>query len=375
MIIDEWDIILREDKDNQVMIDDYIKFLRSVFRSKDTPAYLAGAYMTGILPIIRYNTQSALSDFRERTMLKPLMLARYVGFTKDDVPKVCEKFGADERLMKVWYDGYRLPGAGEVYCPSSVMEAAKGSDYSPHWANTAAMESLTDYIYLNIEGLGDAMNELLDGKEMGIDPEEFENRLDRVDTGNIVLTVLVHLGYLAYDYSSSTVRIPNLEVRLQMLRAFAKAPNKDFVNRTRRCEKVLAATRNMDAETVASLLEDIHNERPPIHYNDEHALRYIVLQAFNNSPTGVYVTFDELSSGRGFVDILFMSQKGTTSLLLLVELKNGASTGTTISQIEAKDYIDYLRKVEYSGEVLLIGINYSPSTRKHTCRIEKITLK
>lgn len=208
--------------------------------------------MTGILPIIKYDTHSALSDFKERTMLKPLMLAEYVGFTNEDVHAVCMKFGADEQLMKAWYDGYRLPGVGEVYCPSSVMEAAINNDYSSHWTATASMEALTDYIYANLDGLADAMNELLDGKNVAVDAKTFENRLDQVDTKDKVLTVLVHLGYLAYDNYTGTVRIPNLEVRLQMLEAFAKSPKEIFFKRVERCEKVLKAARDMDATAVAA---------------------------------------------------------------------------------------------------------------------------
>ena len=374
VIIDEWDMILREEKDNPAMIEEYVKFLRSLFRSKDTSTYLAGAYMTGILPIIRYNTQSALSDFKERTMLKPLMLAEYVGFTKEDVQRVCRKFGADEQLMREWYDGYNLPGVGEVYCPSSVMEAAKNNDYSSHWTVTAAMEAMTNYIYADLDGLADAMNKLLDGENVPIDPTAFQNRLDQVDTRDKVLTVLVHLGYLAYDDYTGTVRIPNLEVRLQMLNAFKESPNKEFFQRIERSEKLLAAAKGNDARTVAAVLKEIHDERPPIHYNNEQALRYVVLMGFNNSPRSRYTSFEELSSGDGFVDILFKPQKQSSEIPMLVELKHGESASKAIGQIYDKDYIAHLRKEGYHGNVLLVGINYSPYTKEHTCRIEKIKI-
>ena len=374
VIIDEWDMILREEKDNHAMIEEYVKFLRSLFRSKDTSTYLAGAYMTGILPIIRYNSQSSLSDFKERTMLRPLMLAEYVGFTKEDVRRVCQKFVADEQLIKEWYDGYNLPGVGEVYCPSSVMEATMNNDYSSHWTVTAAMEALTGYIYADLDGLADAMNKLLDGENVSIDPTAFQNRLDQVDTRDKVLTVLVHLGYLAYDDYTGTVRIPNLEVRLQMLNAFKESPNKEFFQRIERSEKLLAAAKGNDAGTVAEVLKEIHDERPPIHYNNEQALRYVVLMGFNNSPRSRYTSFEELSSGDGFVDILFKPQKQSSEIPMLVELKYGESANKAIGQIYDKDYIAHLRKEGYHGNVLLVGINYSPYTKEHTCRIEKIKI-
>ena len=373
MIIDEWDLILREEKDSTAMVEEYIKFLRSLFRSQDTDVYLAGAYMTGILPIIKYNTQSALSDFREYTMLDPGLLSRYVGYTREDVRKVCEKYGADEQLMKEWYDGYDLPGAGEVYCPSSVMKAKNGV-YKSYWTATSAMEALTNYIYANLDGLYDVMNDLLDDKYAPINPRTFQNRLDQVNTRDKVLTILVHLEYLAYDNQSNTVRIPNLEVRQQMLDAFSDAPNEEFFKRVKRCEKVVKAAKAMDCQAIAQLLKEIHDERLPIHYNNEQALRYVVLDAFNLSPNALFTSFEELSGGQGFVDILFKPLKKSSDIPMLVELKHGESTSKAISQIDEKAYIAHLRKKEYQGDVLLIGINYIPHTKDHACQIEKISI-
>jgi len=374
IIIDEWDMVLREAKDNQALIRDYIDFLRSLFRSSDADKYLAGAYMTGILPVIRYNTESALSNFREYTMLNPEPLGQYIGFTTDEVHAVCQKFNADERRMKEWYDGYLIPDVGDIYCPDSVMLAATRRKFTSYWTATSAMESLKNYIYLNIDGLKEAVNDLIDGKEIDINTGTFENRLDRVDTKDKVLTVMVHLGYLAYDYDKGTVRIPNFEVRLHMLNVFSESPDASFFLRVKRCEKALAATKSSDGETVAQVLEEIHNERPSRYYNDEQALRYTVLMAYANSPRGRYITFEELSSGKGFVDIMFLPQKGFADPPILVELKSGVSADKAITQIHEKDYVDFLKKMEHHGDVMLVGINYNPDTKKHTCRIEKITL-
>lgn len=374
VIIDEWDMVLREAKDDEKMIEEYINFLRSIFRSKNTSDYLAGAYMTGILPIIRYDTQSALSDFKEFTMLKPKQLAKYVGFTSEDILTVCRKYNADPKRMKEWYDGYSFPDVGEVYCPSSVMTAAMDKDYSSHWPKTSAMESLTCYIYANYAGLKEAMNDLLDGREVKVNTDTFENRLDKVETRDKILTVLVHLGYLAFNLASKCVRIPNNEVRLQMLEAFAQSPSKEFFRRIERCEKVIEATKAMDAKTVASLISEIHDDRPPIHYNDENALRYIVLMAYNNSPSAEYVKFEELSSSKGFVDILFRPEPLDNAPAILIELKYNRSAKAALQQIYDKNYLAYLKKDNYHGGVLLVGVNYSARTRKHTCKIEKATI-
>jgi hypothetical protein len=46
--------------------------------------------MTGILPVKKYASESALNMFREYSMTQPWQLAEYVGFTEDEAKKACE---------------------------------------------------------------------------------------------------------------------------------------------------------------------------------------------------------------------------------------------------------------------------------------------
>ncbi len=48
-------------------------------------AQTAAAYMTGIMPIKKDRSQSALSDFTEYTILDPSIFTEYTGFTENDV--------------------------------------------------------------------------------------------------------------------------------------------------------------------------------------------------------------------------------------------------------------------------------------------------
>lgn len=54
-------------------------------------AFLKLAYITGILPIKKYGTQSALNNFREHTMVSPSHMAEYIGFTELEVKTLCKK--------------------------------------------------------------------------------------------------------------------------------------------------------------------------------------------------------------------------------------------------------------------------------------------
>ena len=218
VIVDEWDMIFREHRDNISLQREYIDFLRMLFRGNEVPQYLAGAYMTGILPIIKYDTQSALSDFREYTMLDAGGFGEYVGFTEKDVQDICKKYpAADFREMKKWYDGYCLEDAGHIYCPDSVMHAAPRGKYASYWAASSAFESLRLYIQMNLDGLKSAVLQMMDGEEVSVSVSMYENDLNKIETRDDVLTTLIHLGYLSYDSTRRTARIPNLETRNNFL--------------------------------------------------------------------------------------------------------------------------------------------------------------
>ncbi len=105
-IIDEWDGILREFEGNKSVVNGYVNWLRRLFKSGQTAKVFAGAYITGILPIKKYDTQSALNNFWEYSMVEPMNMAPYFGFTVDEVQNLAEKYGMDYRELEKWYDGY-----------------------------------------------------------------------------------------------------------------------------------------------------------------------------------------------------------------------------------------------------------------------------
>ena len=147
MIIDEWDAPIRETPENQKR---YLEFLRTLFKSSGTTDRIfAAAYMTGILPVKKGGSQSAISDFKEFTAVKPRRFGEYVGFTESEVQKLCEDFHCDFERMKKWYDGYCFRGVGSVYNPNSVMEAIRNEDFDSYWTQTSAAESLMGYISLD----------------------------------------------------------------------------------------------------------------------------------------------------------------------------------------------------------------------------------
>ena len=59
-LIDEWDVIYREQEYNTKLCDEYTGLLRNLFKSSNVSSCIDLVYMTGILPIRRYSTQSTL---------------------------------------------------------------------------------------------------------------------------------------------------------------------------------------------------------------------------------------------------------------------------------------------------------------------------
>lgn len=198
---------------------EYIQLLRGLFKSSLTDGMIEAAYMTGILPIKKYGTQSAMTDFVEYTMTSPKKLAKYTGFTESKVKNLCEIYKMDFVETKKWYDGYSFLGTGSIYNPNAIIQAMKNGEFGTYWTETETYESLKIYIDMDLDGLKQAIVAMLSGEHYPIDIRTFQNDMTSIDSKDDVLTLLVHLGYLAYEISTESVYIPNEEVRQEFIRA------------------------------------------------------------------------------------------------------------------------------------------------------------
>ena len=242
VIIDEWDALFREAKDDIKLQKSYIQLLRSMFKSGQTSQVIIGAYMTGILPIKKYGTQSALTDFREFTMLKPGPLTPFIGFTEEEVKELCAEYDLDFDEARKWYDGYCFDEMGHVYCPNSIMELISTKQFDSYWTETETYESLRDYIDLNMDGLKDALIEMIGGKKCKIDTKTFQNDMTSINSRDDVFTLFVHLGYLAYDRKSKSVFIPNEEIRGEFINAIEGANWNNIIKMISDSENLLENT-------------------------------------------------------------------------------------------------------------------------------------
>lgn len=369
-IIDEWDALFREAKADTFSQDCYIQLLRGLFKdSGRTDKMIAAAYMTGILPIKKYGTQSAMTDFREYTMLAPKRLAEYVGFMEPEVRALCEQYGMDFEEAKKWYDGYSFSRVKSIYNPNSVIEAVKSGEFGNYWTQTETFETLRIYIDMDEDGLKEAIIQMLGGARIKIDVGAFQNDMTTIKGRDDILTLFVHLGYLAYDMSSRSVYIPNEEIREEFVRAVTHGRHTEIAKLIRGSDALLDATLNRDEEAVAAAIEEAHQAgTAPTFYNNEQALRSVIRFAYI-SCVDAYFQIDELPSGHGYADVVFFPKKNSSMPLLLIELKWNKTEQGAIGQIKKKDYPQTLK--DYGGEMLLVGINYDAKSKKHTCMIEE----
>ena len=163
IIIDEWDCLFREDKNNEALQKEYINLLRGLFKGTPAGAFLKLAYITGILPIKKYGTQSALNNFREHTMVSPRQMAEYVGFTETEVKEICKAYNMPFKEMQRWYDGYYFDKVGHIYSPNSVIEALDSGEFGNYWSGTETYESLKMYIAMDFDGLRQLIVDMLGG--------------------------------------------------------------------------------------------------------------------------------------------------------------------------------------------------------------------
>jgi hypothetical protein len=368
-IIDEWDAICREFKAGTKAMDAYVGWLRRLFKSQDAMRVFAGAYMTGILPIKKYKTESALNNFQEYSMVEPGSLAQFFGFTKSEVLSLAEKHAADFGELEKWYDGYQIGDEPSIFNPNSVMQAVSRGRCRSYWASTGAFDAVAQYINMNFEGLKDDIILMLAGGRCKVNPTKFRNDMSIIHSKDDVLTVLIHLGYLGYDWRKDECYIPNKEVAGEMVNAVEDNNWKPVVDALRASEQLLQATLDGDEEAVARGVDAAHDENTSIlSYNNENSLACVLSIAYFYARND-YVMHRELPSGKGFADIVLMPRKHVESPTIIVELKYNRDADSAIDQIRRKQYPSGIAR--YSGELLLVGINYDKKQKTHQCKIER----
>ena len=199
-----------------------------------------------------------------------------------------------------------------------------------------------------------------------------------LESADDVLTLLIHLGYLTYDFHEQKVSIPNQEVQKEFINCIEDGGWKPVMDAIRNSEELLEATLEGDETKVASMIEQVHQENTSIlKYNDENALACVVSLAYYSAKKD-YLVYRELAGGKGYADMVFVPRNTTNRPAIVVELKWNQSAGAAIDQIKKRQYVECLKG--YTGEVILVGVNYNAGKegydeyKKNDCQIEKVEL-
>ena len=376
VIIDEWDCIIRDAKKEEALILKYLRYLRGFFKTTESKQFLALGYITGILPIKIIEGESAMNNFEEYTMIFPGRLAPYFGFMDSELDGLYEKYHMPISEIKNWYDGYlmryvsrdNVPQTLHIFNPNSLVLAFRNRQVDFYWKNTGAFRTLNTFITRNEAGLKDDIVRLLAGENCPVNVYTFQNDLTSFKRKDDVLTALIHMGYLGYDAETSEAFIPNEEIRMIFRSAIEVGDWTDIQDALDHADCLLKATWAKDGKTVAEMIDASRQDYSSIiKYHDENSLACSIMMSYYTARTH-YVIKRELPAGKGFADIVFIPKPTENCPAMVVELKWNRSAKAALKQIRDKNYAGILS--DYAGEILLVGINYSKRTGRHTCRIE-----
>ncbi len=367
ILIDEYDVLVREQV-SQKLFDEYLSFLNGLFKSNTLRPAISMAYLTGILPVVRDKIQSKLNNFDEYTILSAGRFAEFMGFTGEEVRNLCEEYNMDYEECRNWYDGYVVNGV-EIYSPESVIKAMKNGSCEGYWSKTSSYQVITDRLEQNFEGTKDDIIKMLAGEEVDVNVTSYLNTMNEFATKDDMFTYLIHLGYLAYNKSEKTCRIPNREVRQEWFNAIAVSQDYKATDEIiKKSKELLKRTLQGDGDAVAKALDVSH-----IHvasnrsYNNEDVFQSAIYLAFIYA-LNEYDVRKEMTTGKGFADVVYIPLNKKLPAMV-IELKHNKSSESALQQIKEKKYFDSMDR--YTGQVLLVGINYDEHTKEHTCKIEQ----
>ena len=365
-IIDEWDCIFRMHKDDKTAQVYYLDFLRNLLKDR---SYVALAYMTGILPIKKYGEHSALNMFTEISITNPGNYAEFTGFTNEEVKALCDEYNMDFEAVKERYDGYDLKGIS-IYNPRSVVMSMTNHDYDNYWTKTETFRALADYIQADYDDLHNKVVRLIGGEKLEVDVTTFQNDMVTFNSSDDILTLLIHLGYLTYDFDTKRCWIPNSEVQEEFIRSIKNDKGwSKIMSAIKESDELLQAVLDGNAAAVAAGVERCHeNNTSILKFNDENSLSCVISLAFY-SARKYYMIVREMPAGKGFADLVFLPLPKVDKPALVIELKNKLAVDTAIDQIKKKNYPDRIK--DHIGNVVLVGITYSED-KHHECVIEKI---
>lgn len=377
-ILDEWDALFHVSFVTEEDRKSYLRFLRSLLKDK---AYVALAYMTGILPIAKYSSGSELNMFLEYTMITEEKFSECFGFTESEVDALYEKYRKMVEIPKVsreglreWYDGYHTKSGERVYNPRSVVASLTNNNLGNYWTSSGPYDEIFYYIEKNVSDVRDDLAKMVAGVPVQAKIQEYAATSMKLGTKNEIFSAMVVYGFLSYE--NGCVSIPNRELMGKFSDMLQKEASLGYVYRlARESENMLKATLAGDTNEMIRILELAHHtEVPLLKYGNETELTAIVNLVYL-SARDYYRIEREDKAGIGYVDFIFYPEVDLSADCIILELKVGSTPDAAIRQIKNRQYALRFEpklgeKRKYSGRILVVGISYDKQSKKHDCKIE-----
>ena len=361
-IIDEWDYIYNNNLFTEQDREKFLLFLKNLLKDK---SYVDLCYMTGVLPIAKYSTSSALNMFDECTFLNDIEYYSFYGFTTEEVENLCkkqDKLSMDE--LREWYDGYKIQGI-DLYNPRSVVYALRKGFCQSYWTNTGPMDEIMYFINNNVTDVKKDIISMISGEPVYIQLEGYGTENLSLETRDEILSAMSVYGLLSYH--DETLEIPNKELLLKFSRSLRDKNLQEISKLLSRSFDLLRATINQDTETMAEIIQYTHDIYTSIiKYNDENSLSCIITIAYISAIENYHIV-REMPAGIGFADFIFFP-KDISKPSFIIELKRNSTSEEALKQIFEKRYDLALK--DYTGLKLAIGISYDSNLKKHSITIK-----
>ncbi len=378
-VLDEWDYIFHRDFISEQDKMAYLEFLSNLLKGK---AYVALAYMTGILPIAKYSSGSELNMFLEYTMASEEKFSDAFGFTDTEVDTLYQRYilscatpKVTREGLQIWYDGYHTRSGERVYNPRSVVASLQNNNLGNYWTSSGPYDEIYYYIEKNVDDVRDDLALMVSGKPVAVKVREYAATAMNLSTKDEIFSAMVVYGFLSYE--NGYAFIPNKELMDKFCDMLQKEASLGYVYRlARESEKMLKATLNRDVDTMLGILEYVHNtEVPLLSYNNETELTAIVNLIYL-SARDYYRIEREDKAGLGYVDFIFYPENKNADCIIL-ELKVNSTPEEAIQQIKEKKYFlkfkgKLVEDSPYTGKILAVGIAYDKRLKKHSCKIEEL---
>ena len=159
---------------------------------------------------------------------------------------------------------------------------------------------------------------------------------------------------------------------MELIKAVKRRKWDEMIHFQQSSMKLLEETLDMNEKGVAAEIEKIHSDYTSvIQYNDENSLCSVLTIAYLSSMSYYFKPVRELPTGRGFADFVYIPKPEYIDdyPALVIELKWNKKAVTALQQIKERKYPDSI--IAYTGDILLVGINYDKESKEHQCLIER----